>query len=441
MAGESKNKKAVGLVGAIAIGIGGMVGGGIFAVLGEAVSLARKATPVAFLFSGIIALLTSHAYAKLSVRFQSRGGTVFFVDQAFGSNIASGSVNLMLWLSYLVTIALYAVAFASYAGTFFPQIHSGLFRHGMISFAIILPTLINLVSASFVSKSETAIVALKLLLLLVILGFSLPALASAPVTLPAPGAVPSIFMAGMVIFVAYEGFELIANASEEITNPERNLPLAFYISVVVVIVLYVLIGFVTVEAVPEAQLMRAKDYALAVAAKPALGQTGFVVVSIAALLATFSAINATIYGNARLGYFLARDGELPEIFDRQAWNEPVMGVVMTAAISLVIANAISLTEIAVIASASFLLIFALINASAFRLRKEIGGSGAVFVVGLLLCSAALVALLVQASSASPRALPVFLAFIAVSVLFELFYGFVVRKHFLGRRYIWHQHKA
>ena len=101
------NKKAVGLVGAIAIGIGGMVGGGIFAVLGEAVALARQATPIAFLFSGIIALLTSHAYAKLSVRFQSRGGTVFFVDQAFGSNIASGSVNLMLWLSYLVTIALY----------------------------------------------------------------------------------------------------------------------------------------------------------------------------------------------------------------------------------------------------------------------------------------------------------------------------------------------
>ena len=435
------NKKAVGLVGAIAIGIGGMVGGGIFAVLGEAVALARQATPIAFLFSGIIALLTSHAYAKLSVRFQSRGGTVFFVDQAFGSNIASGSVNLMLWLSYLVTIALYAVAFASYAGTFFPDIHSSLFRHALISIAIVLPTLINLVSASFVSKSETAIVALKLLLLLLILGFSLPALASASVTLPAPGAVPPIFMAGMVIFVAYEGFELIANASEEITNPKRNLPLAFYISVVVVIVLYVLIGFVTVEAVPDSQIMQAKDYALAVAAKPALGQTGFVVVSIAALLATFSAINATIYGNARLGYFLARDGELPEIFDRQAWNQPVTGVVMTAAISLVIANAISLTEIAVIASASFLLIFALINASAFRLRKEIGGNGAVFVAGLLLCSAALVALLMHASAASAGAVPVFLAFIAFSVLFELLYGSVVRGHFLGRTYARKRRKA
>ncbi len=436
-----RKKRPVGLIGAIAIGIGGMVGGGIFAVLGEAVALAHKATPVAFFFSGIIALVTSYAYAKLSVRFQSRGGTVLFVDQAFGSNLASGSVNLMLWLSYLVTIALYAVAFASYAETFFPDIHSSLFRHVMITLAIVLPTLINLVSASFVSKSETAIVALKLLLLLVILGFSAPALASKPVTLPAPGAVPSIFMAGLVIFVAYEGFELIANASGEIVNPARNLPRAFYASVLVVIALYMLIGYVTVQAVPEAQLMRAKDYALAVAARPALGQTGFVIVSVAALLATFSAINATIYGNARLGYFLARDGQLPEIFDRQAWNEPVMGVVMTALISLVIANVISLTEIAVIASASFLLIFALINASAWRLRRETGGHGVVFAAGVLLCSAALLALLLHASAASGRAIPVFLGFIALSVLFELTYGAVVRGHFLGRQYGRHRHTA
>ncbi|HHE32815.1 MAG TPA: amino acid permease [Chlorobaculum parvum] len=436
-----RKKRAVGLIGAIAIGIGGMVGGGIFAVLGEAVALAHKATPVAFLFSGIIALVTSYAYAKLSVRFPSRGGTVLFVDQAFGSNLASGSVNLMLWLSYLVTIALYAVAFASYAETFFPGLHSSLFRHAMISLVIVLPTLINLVSASFVSKSETAIVALKLLLLLLILGFSAPALASKPVTLPAPGAVPSIFMAGMVIFVAYEGFELIANASGEIVNPARNLPRAFYASVLVVIALYMLIGYVTVQAVPEAQLMRAKDYALAVAARPALGQTGFVIVSVAALLATFSAINATIYGNARLGYFLARDGELPEIFDRQAWNEPVMGVVMTAAISLIIANAITLTEIAVIASASFLCIFALINASALRLRRETGGRGVVFAAGVLLCSAALLALLLHASAVSGKAIPVFLGFIAFSVLFELTYGAVVRGHFLGRQYGRHRHKA
>ncbi len=94
----------IGLLSAISIGIGGMVGGGIFAVLGEAVSLAHGATPVAFLVAGIIAILTAYSYAKLSVKHQSRGGTVYFVDMAFGHNILSGSINFMLWLSYIVTI-------------------------------------------------------------------------------------------------------------------------------------------------------------------------------------------------------------------------------------------------------------------------------------------------------------------------------------------------
>lgn len=430
----SRGKRKIGLAGAISIGIGGMVGGGIFAVLGEAVSLAHGGTPMAFFVAGMVALLTSYAYAKLSVKYPSQGGTVVFIDKAFGNNIASGSVNLMLWLSYLVTIALYAVAFASYALTFFHDNTSTLIKHVLISAAVLLPTAINLVSASFVSKSETAIVALKLVLLVVIIVFSI-AYVDPEFVAPAHwGSMSSIFAAGMIIFVAYEGFELIANSAEDVQNPERNLPIAFYTSVILVFVLYVLIGIITVSTIPEEQLLSAKDYALAIAAKPALGQTGFVVIAIAALLATFSAINATIYGNARLGYVLAREGQLPEIFDKKVWNEPVMGVVVTAAISVLMANAINLKEIAIIGSASFLFIFALINASAFKLRKEIGGSRYVYIVAVLLSVTALMTLLINTFESNFRAIFVFVAFICVSVLFEMTYGKKLRGHFMGKRY-------
>ena len=430
----SRGKRKIDLAGAISIGIGGMVGGGIFAVLGEAVSLAHGGTPMAFFVAGMVALLTSYAYAKLSVKYPSQGGTVVFIDKAFGNNIASGSVNLMLWLSYLVTIALYAVAFASYALTFFHDNTSTLIKHVLISAAVLLPTAINLVSASFVSKSETAIVALKLVLLVVIIVFSI-AYVDPEFVAPAHwGSMSSIFAAGMIIFVAYEGFELIANSAEDVQNPERNLPIAFYTSVILVFVLYVLIGIITVSTIPEEQLLSAKDYALAIAAKPALGQTGFVVIAIAALLATFSAINATIYGNARLGYVLAREGQLPEIFDKKVWNEPVMGVVVTAAISVLMANAINLKEIAIIGSASFLFIFALINASAFKLRKEIGGSRYIYIVAVLLSVTALMTLLINTFESNFRAIFVFVAFICVSVLFEMTYGKKLRGHFMGRRY-------
>jgi len=431
---KKRGKTTVGFFGVVAIGIGGMVGGGIFAVLGEAVSLAHASTSLAFLVAGMVAMITAYAYAKLSVAFPGRGGTVLFIDRAFGSNLASGGVNLMLWLSYLVTIALYADAFGSYARTFFHHDAFPFLHHLLVSSAILLPTVINLTNASFVSRSETMIVILKLLLLLVVIGFSLPAISPGPLMPQDWHALPAVVTAGMVIFVAYEGFELIANASGDVRDPQKTLPAAFFSAVGIVIVLYVLIGYVAVGAVAEEQLLKAKDYALAVAAKPSLGQAGFTIVSIAALLATFSAINATIYGNARLGYFLARDGELPEVFDRQLWNEPVIGVVVTALISLLVANTLDLSSIAIIASASFLLVFALVNASAWRLRKEIGGIGPVHLAGAVSCIAALAVLLLHAARNDFRSVMVFFACIVFSFVFEATYGKRSRGHFLGRPY-------
>jgi len=336
------NNRSIGLFGAIAIGIGGMVGGGIFAVLGEAVSLAHGATSIAFLFAGIVALLTSYSYARFSVTYQSRGGTVTFIDKAFNHNLLSGSVNLMLWLSYLITISLYAVAFSSYAQTFFPDNHSSWLSHLLISLAILLPVIINLISASFVGKSEMLIVIIKIALLILIIIASASYVDIDRLSPKQWGSSFSIIVAGMVIFVAYEGFELIANAAEDIKNPESNLPKAFYGSVLLVVILYILIAVITVGTVEESQLMIAKDYALAVAAKPALGQTGFIIVAVAALLATFSAINATIYGNSRLGFILAKEGELPAILDKEVRNIPTVDVIFTAVLSLCLANLMDL---------------------------------------------------------------------------------------------------
>ncbi len=429
----SSGNRTVGLTGAISIGVGGMVGGGIFAVLGEAVSIAHGATAIAFLIAGVVALLTSYGYGKLSVKYQNRGGTVVFIDHAFGHELFSGSMNLMLWLSYLVTISLYAVAFASYAQTFFHGNTSLWLRHLLISAAILLPAGINLLNASIVSKSETIIVAIKLILLAVIIISGVTFVDTTRFTPSQWGSSVSIIAAGMVIFVAYEGFELIANSAEEIKNPARNLPRAYYASVVLVIILYVVIALITVGTVPEDQLLKAKDYALAVAAKPALGQVGFTIVAVAALLATFSAINATIYGNARLGHILAKEGELPEKLDRKVRNKPVLGVFITVFLSLLMANLIDLTAIAIIGSASFLLIFAVTNASALKLAKEIGGNRLVYMIAFLACVAALATLLIHTYEDNPKAIRVFFSFMVITVIFELTYGKLARHGFLHGR--------
>lgn len=344
-----KGDRKIGLLGATAIGIGGMVGGGIFAVLGTAVSIAHGGTPLAFLFAGIIALLTSHSYAKLSVKYQSQGGTVVYLDQAFGVDLFTGSLNIILWFSYLVTLALYAVAFGSYGATFFSGNTAPWIKHLLISAGILIPVAVNLFNAEIIGKSETYIVLIKLLLLIVVIIAGLFYVNLEHMSPKTWG--------GMVIFVAYEGFELISNTAQDVKNPKRTLPLAFYSSVLFVIILYILVSLVTVGTVTLDIIVKAKDYALAEASKPALGHFGFTLVAITALLATFSAINATIYGNARLGFVLAKDGELPDIFMRKAWSKPVWGVLLVGGLSLLLANLFNLTAIAILGSGGFLLIF------------------------------------------------------------------------------------
>ena len=419
---QSETKK-IGVLATAAIGIGGMVGGGIFAVLGTAVELAQGGTPVAFLMAGLIALLTSYSYARLSANFPSAGGTVVFIDRAFGVELWTGTINLILYLSYLVTIGLYANAFGSYAATFFGDANESslLLKHVLISVAIVVPAVLNLFGADLLSKVETLIVGVKLLLLAVIVAAGFPYVQwdsfavgnwSSPLTLVA---------GGMVIFVAYEGFELIANAGNDVKDPKRTLPRAYYLCVGSVIVLYVLVAIVTVGSLSQETIAEAKDYALAEAAKPGLGAAGFTAVAIAALMATFSAINATIYGNARLGYALAKDGELPQFIEREYWHRPVSGVLTTVVLSLLLANLVDLQAIATTASAGFLLIFTVVNAACWKLAREAQANRIVCTISALLSGAALVTLLIHTYNTDVKTLYLITGMVIFSLLFELIY--------------------
>ncbi len=145
----------------------------------------------------------------------------------------------------------------------------------------------------------------------------------------------------------------------------------------------------------------ASEYALAAAARPALGTLGFTMVGIAALLSTFSAVNATIYGNGRLAFVLAKEGELPEVFERRVWNHPVGAVLATGVFALLVANFLEVTEIAIVASAGFLMIFTVVNLAALRLSREIRISRPIAALSALATGGALIVLLLHASGESP----------------------------------------
>jgi amino acid transporter len=393
--------KGIGFWSAAAIGVGGMVGGGIFAVLGLSVQLARGGTPVAFAIAGLVALITSYSYAKLSARYPSRGGTVSFLDQAFGRGFLPGSANVLLWLSYVVMLSLYAYAFGSYGATFFPQEHHELYKHALISLGILVPTALNVGSAKIIGRTEIYVVGLKLAILLFFLAVGFQGVDPARLAPQTWEPAIPLVAGGMIIFVAYEGFELIANTGEEVSDPGRVMPRAYYASVLFVIALYIAIAVVAVGSLPLDKIITARDYALAETARPMLGQTGFTLIALAALLSTFSAINATLYGSARLSYIIAKEGELPVELERQIWGQPLEGLFITSGLALILANAGDLGSISTLGSAGFLLVFAAVNGANLKLAQETNSFRGISALGLAGCLAALGAMMWQSLSDDP----------------------------------------
>jgi amino acid transporter len=412
----------------VAIGIGGMVGGGIFAVLGLAVQLAHGGTPVAFALAGVVALLTTYSYAKLSVAYPSRGGTVTFLNKVFGAGQFTGTLNVLLWLSYIVMLSLYAFAFGSYGATFFPSGWQALAKHGLISLIVVAIAGLNLLSAQAIGRAEKWIVAVKVVILLVFGGVGFAGINTAQIALVSWSPPLQLVAGGMIIFVAYEGFELIANTAQDVRDVARTLPRAYYTAVGFVIALYVLVSLVTVGHLAVDKIVAAKDYALAEAAKPFLGHAGFTMIAIAAMLSTASAINATLYGTARLSHGIAQAGELPIWLESKLWGQPIWGLLISAGLTLIVANAFDLTSIATLGSAGFLLIFAAVNvANALNAAQTKSRSG-ISAIGAAACLAALAALIWQTSQTAPMKLWVLAVMVALAMVIESGYRLVRRRN-------------
>jgi len=409
--------KGLGLAALVSIGIGGMVGGGIFSVLGLTVQIAGAGAYLSFVVGGIVAALTGWSYSLLSVRIRSRGGTAVFLDRAFGTGVA-GPLNVLLWLSYFVMLGLYAVAFGAYLAALLGLGGSGAWQRLLASAVVVCFAGLNLAGAQVVGRAESVLVYFKLA---VLVAFCAGGLAFVSASRVSPAAFPpagAIVYAGALIFLGYEGFELIANASEDARDPGRTLPRAYLIAIGGVIALYVLVAFVAVGNLSTHAIAAESDYALAAAARPFFGQAGFTLIAVAAVVSTSSAINATLYGAAKFTYLMGRDGELPARFGRPVWNRPIGGLLATTAGTLVIVNTVNIEGISLMGSAGFLIIFAAVNLAAARLAAASTRARIASLAGAVACVACLAALLAYAAAHIPVQLAVLGGLIAAAIAVE-----------------------
>lgn len=413
------SKKPIGFWSAVSMGIGAMVGAGIFALLGEASAISGSAVYLSFIIGGVIALFSGYSLGKLGARYPSSGGIIEYLTQAFGSGFFTGSMGIMMYFAAVVSLSLIAKAFGNYAITFLPeQVAHPLWRHVFSIGIIVLFVLINLQGAKDVAIWERITVGIKFL---VLTGLSIAGIISLnPERLSSSYYPPvdDIFFSLAITFFAYEGFRVITNAAEDMPNPSKTLPRAMVASILFVMILYVAIAFAVFGNLPVDKVIASKDFALAEAALPIFGHIGFSIVAITALIATASAINANLYAVTNVTYQLAKDGELPSAFGKPIAHSKE-GLVISGIFIIISLLLFDLSEIAAIGSISILFIHTATHLGHLKLLPETGASKLLVVLAALFSFVAMLLALIYIAKQSDHVISILIGFTLVAISTEI----------------------
>ena len=415
-----KNGK-ISLRGAIFIGIGSMVGAGIFALFGEAGMVAGAAVWVSFLIGGIIALLQGYSCAKLGARYPSAGGYIDWMVRGFGKGLFTGGLVILVYFSVLIVTAMVTVTFGNYATDLFLGENANPIWVKVFAAAIIIVlTAVNSTNAETVTKAQTAIVTV---VLVVLSGFAIAMISQMDVSLLAPASyLPmSYIMASVALtFFAYLGFRVISFVGGDIENPKVNMPRAMYIAIGFTMLLYVALSIGDFGTLTVEEVIANADTALAVAAFPIFGAAGVTMISIAALLSTTGAINSQLYASIGATYTMAKDGTLPPVFGlkRRRRAGGTQGLVISALLILALALLFDVTAIASIGSAVALAIFALMTIAHLRMAKETGASKVMLVLAFITTSIAILLFAWYTLLTSPQTFAIIVATIILAWVVE-----------------------
>lgn len=385
--------KELGLTEAVSIAVGAMIGGGIFSVLGRLSAIAGPAAMVSFFLGGVIVFLTANSYYRLVAKYPSAGGEFTILRSGFKNPMVGNMVGSMLWLGYSVTIALYAFTFGLYTSGFIHELTGNDFwdveidgfitgRRLLAFLSIFTFMMINLKGVKESGNIQNIIVAFKLIVLLFIGVLGVIYFKSErykPFTSNVDpygffaedklGGLSGIIIGSAVIFVSYEGFQVIANTVEEMKNPARDVKIGMYISVVTVTITYVLVTMATFSLVEDPNNI---DEAALIDAVKFLGPWAILLITLGAAASTTSAINATLLGSSRLAYVMSDYSAFPKKLAviHRSTKVPYLAVITTSAISWFFTFFGNAEQIAEVGSIIFLGIFFSMNFAAIKIFKN-----------------------------------------------------------------------
>ncbi|RLE48085.1 MAG: hypothetical protein DRJ18_02465 [Candidatus Methanomethylicota archaeon] len=346
--------KRLGVIEAIGLGIGAMIGGTIYAGSGIAMRITEGAADVAFLLAAIVASLAAYSYAKLCTILPDSGGSYSIVNGILGEK-AGLLICLCQLLAYITASSFYAYMAAEYV-----ELFVNLDKILIALILLLIITLLNLCGAKESGLVELIISSVKILVLVVIIAKasqlitpSLPQVKTSPLRL---------LEAASLLFLGFEGFEVIASASGELVNPERDAKLAIFASLTIVSLIYIFI------AILSRSMSAYNEYTLLAAlGERALGSAGVMSVTASAVLSAFTALNANMFVVSRLLYALGRDGVIPSIFSVTGRRGiPILAIITSAILSGLLIIFGSLRLLLGLANLMFFVIFIAVSIAAFE---------------------------------------------------------------------------
>src|SRR5690242_2057531 len=365
------------------IGVGAMVGAGIFALLGAAGEVAGAAVWLSFLIAGVIAGLQGYSFAKLGARYPSAGGLLEYVAKSVGEGHFTGITAWLTYAANAIVTAMVAVSFGSYASSMLTGEEKAVWIKVFAAAIIIVMTAVNVVGSQLVANAQTVIVYIVLGILTL---FAVVTLVNMHPSLLAPSKYPplrDIISSVALTFFAFLGFGIITFTAKDLAKPSRQLPRAMYLALSIATVIYVAIALGVFGTLTVEKVIASGGTALAVAAEPALGKAGYWLMSVTALFATAGATNAGLYPAQGLSERLAETVQFPGFMARRLGGRVSAGLLIYALVCLVLALFFNLDAIASIGSAVALLIFTLITVAHLRVRTETGANTVILVVAVV----------------------------------------------------------
>ena len=364
------------------IGVGSMVGAGIFSLLGAAGEVAGAAVWLSFMIAGAIAMLQGYSFAKFGARYPSAAGLLEYVSRGFGEGHITGIVAWLLFAANALITAMVAVSFGSYAASAISRGDSAWIKF----FAVLVlcaMTSLNIMGSQAVARAQTVVVYVVIGILTV---FAIATLANIQPDLLAFSHYPpfrDIVSSVALTFFAFLGFGVITFTANSLANPSHDLPRAMYIALGIATVIYIAVALGVFGTLTVEKVISSGGTAIAVAAEPVLGSAGFHLMTVTALFATAGATNAGLYPAAGLSEQMAAKGQFPPLLGLRVGGRAAAGLLITAGAAIVLALGFDLTAIASIGSAIALLVFALVTGAHLTLRKETGASTLLLVLAIV----------------------------------------------------------